>query len=82
MFYTIAFYRDFCGHLVGTGEKYLSVRIYTTTDKLFALDHARRMNNETNVNIQVEHFQVWESPTQKYSKKSKLIYPTNENSLF
>jgi hypothetical protein len=81
-FYTIAFYRDFLCLLTGRGERYLSINIFTTDDKNYAIEQARRMNTESNVNIHTEHFQVWVSPSKKFSKKSKIIYPTTENSLF
>jgi len=84
MYYTITFERDFLGPIVGMGGhgNNIEFKIYKTTDRDFAIEWARRMNNDPTINIQIERFRVWGSTAEKSIKKASLIYPSKEYPLF
>ena len=57
--------------------------IYKSSDKESCINKAREFNDKALLNINTEHFKVYESETKTYNKKkSKLIYPTKEYPLF
>lgn len=82
MYYHITFVKEF-GSLAPIIRGDYEFKIYCTTDKKFALEKAKLMNQKCLININVEHFKVWETVKKTYNKKtSKLIYPSTEYPLF
>lgn len=81
MKYTVTLQKSFSLPVIGIGFGDVEFKLYTSSDRQWSIDHARRMNSDPFLNIQVERFRVWESKNGKMNKAATLIYPTQTESL-
>ncbi len=78
--YHLFFIKSF-SHFALQGD--LRLHIQSSTNMEFALNRAREMNKDPFINIQVEHFAIYESEKGKPGKKGmKKIYPGQDHSLY
>lgn len=76
--YVVTFCKHFYIYPV-TGELEFSYDSFE--DKERAIYNARKRNSDIGVNIDFELWRVWEGYGMRHTKKSKLIYPSNEYPL-